>query len=144
MKAICVTGSVCSGKTTLAKNLAKDKDLEYLDVSKLIKDENLSEGFDEKRDCEVIDIEKLNKILIEKIKNSKKQLVIDSHMSHCLDKKYVERCIVCKCGLKELKKRLKKRGYSQEKIKENLEAEIMDVCLNEAKENGHKIIIFEN
>jgi adenylate kinase len=143
MKAIIITGSVATGKTTLAKKLAKEKNLIYIDVTKLIKENKLSEGFDKKRDCEIIDIEKLNKVLIDKIKSSKKQLIIDSHLSHYLPKKYVEKCIVCKCNLKELKKRLKKRKYSKEKIEENLQAEIFDVCLNEAKEKGHKIIIIE-
>jgi len=33
-------------------------------------------------------------------------------------------------------------GYSKDKIQENLECEIFDVCLNEAKEAGHKVIVF--
>ena len=41
----------------------------------------------------------------------------------------------------DLKKRLEKRGYSKQKIRENMDAEIFDVCLNEAKEEGHKIKI---
>lgn len=142
MKAIIITGSVGTGKTTLAKKIAKEKNSVYIDVNKIIKENKLSEGFDKKRNCEIIDTEKLNKILIEKIKSSKKQLIIDSHLSHYLPKKYVERCIVCKCDLKKLKKRLQKRKYSKEKIEENLQAEILDVCLNEAKEIGHKIIIY--
>lgn len=141
MKAICVTGTPCTGKTTLAKKLAKEKDSVYIDVNKIIKEHKLSEGFDKKRNCEIIDTEKLNKILIEKIKSSKKQLIIDSHLSHHLPKEYVDRCVVCKCDLQELKKRLQKRKYSKEKIEENLQAEILDVCLNETKENKHKIMI---
>ena len=143
MKAIIITGSVCTGKTTLAKKLAKKNNLTYIDINKLIKQHKLSEGFDKKRDCEIIDARKLNKVLIKKIKSSKKQLIIDSHLSHYLPKKYVEKCIVCKCSLKELKKRLQKRKYAKEKIEENLQAEIMDVCLNEANENKHKIEIIE-
>jgi len=116
MKAIIITGSVGTGKTTLAKKLAKENNLIYIDVNKLIKQQNLSEGFDKKRDCEIIDARKLNDILIKKIKSSKKQLIIDSHLSHYLPKKYVEKCIVCKCSLKELKKRLQKRKYAKKKI----------------------------
>jgi broad-specificity NMP kinase len=43
--------------------------------------------------------------------------------------------------LKKLKQRLKKRGYHKAKIEENLECEIFDVCLEEAKEAGHKVKI---
>ena len=40
-----------------------------------------------------------------------------------------------------LKKRLERRKYNKLKIQENLECEIFDVCLNEARELKHKIKI---
>ena len=72
-----------------------------------------------------------------------KGIIIDSHLSHYLPKKYVDLCVITKCSLKTLEKRLKKKKYSKEKIKENLECEIFDVCLNEAKEAGHKILVVD-
>jgi len=140
MKAIIVSGTPATGKTTLAKKLAKKHKLKYIDVNKIIKQHKLSEGFDKKRNCEIIDIKKLNKILIELIKTSGKQLIIDSHLSHYLPKKYVDRCIITKCSLKELQKRLKKRKYSKEKIGENIQAEIFDICLDEAKKHSPEVI----
>jgi len=140
MKTIIITGSVGTGKTTLAKKLSKKLNYKYIDVSKLIKENNLSSGYDKKRKCEIIDTKKLNKFLVNLIKKSKKRLIIDSHLSHYLPKKYVNLCIVTKADLKELSKRLKKRKYSKNKIKENIECEIFDICLNEAKEL-HKVIV---
>ena len=137
MKLLAVTGTPCTGKTTLAKKLSKKLNYEYVDVNKLIEKNKLSSGYDRKRKCKIIDIKKLNNFLVNKIiKKSKKNLVIDSHLSHYLPKKYVDLCIVTKCDLKELNKRLKKRKYNKDKIKENLECEIFDVCLNEAKDVG--------
>ena len=52
-------------------------------------------------------------------------------------------CIVTKCELRELKNRLKNKKYPKEKIRENMDAEIFDVCLNDAKENKHKIITID-
>ena len=60
-----------------------------------------------------------------------------------MPRKYADLCIVTKCGIKELNKRLKKKKFHQSKIKENIEAEIFDVCLNEAKERKHKIIVID-
>lgn len=142
MKVIIVTGTPGTGKTLIAKKIAKIMNYKYLDVTKLIKKNKIFDDFDKKRKCYVIDTKKLNKFLISLIKKSKDNLVIDSHLSHFLPKKYVNLCIVTKCELKILKKRLQKRKYSKEKIKENLQSEIFDICLNEAKENKHKIIIF--
>lgn len=143
LKAIIVTGSVCSGKTTMAKLIADKYNYQYLDVNKLIKEKKLYEGYDKELDSYIIDERKLVKVLKNLIKKSKIKLVIDSHLSHYLPKSQVELCIVTKCDLKELKKRLKKRGYSENKIRNNLDAEIFDVCLIEAKEKGHKIKIID-
>jgi len=140
---ICVSGSVCSGKTTVAKRLAKKLKAKYIDVNKVIKENKLAESYDKVRKCDVVDVKKLNKVLEEIIKNSKENLVIDSHMSHFLSPKLVDYVVITKTSLKKLKNRLKKRGYSKKKIEENMEVEIMDICLNEAKELGHKIKIVE-
>jgi adenylate kinase len=101
----------------------------------LIEDEKLSEGYDKKLKSKIVDVKKLNKKLVEIIKKEK-NLVIDSHLSHYLDKKYVDLCVVVKCGLEKLKKRLEKRKYSKKKIRDNLDSEIFDVCFVEALERG--------
>ena len=144
MKVIIISGTPGTGKTRLAKKLAEKIKFKYVDVAKLIKEKNISEGYDKKRKCDVVEIKRLNKELVKVIYESKcKGLIIDSHLSHYLAKKYVDLCIITKCELKELKKRLMAKRYSRGKIKENLDSEIFDVCLNEAAENKHNIHIVE-
>ena len=139
---IIVTGTPGTGKTTIAKALAKDLKFTYIDVNEVIDKNKLKERKDQKRDTYIVDEKKLAKALMEIIKE-KKDLVIDSHMAHCLEKKYVDFCIVTKCELKRLKQRLEKRGYSPEKVRENMDAEIFDVCLMEAVEAQHNIIMLD-
>ena len=143
MKVICVSGSPGTGKTTLAKKIAKEKGFKYVDVTKIVKSHELYDGYDNKKKCYLVDVKKLNKALIKIIEKSGEGLVIDSHLSHYLPKKYVNLCIITKCDLKVLEKRLKKRGYSQNKIRENLDCEIFDVCLSEAKEGRHKVKVVD-
>ncbi len=143
MKAIIVTGTPGTGKTTLSLALCKVLKLEYIDVARLIKEQELAEGYDRKRKCSIVDTKKLNRTLVKLISKSKKAPVIDSHMSHYLPKKYVSLCIVCTCKLKELRRRLEKKGYSQSKVRENLDCEIFETSLTEAKEKGHRIIVLE-
>lgn len=135
---IIVTGTPGTGKTTYSKKLAIQKKLKYIDVTKLIKDNKIFERYDKKMDCVLVDIKKLNKELIKIIKKDNK-VVIDSHLSHYLSPKYVDLCVVTKCELKTLEKRLKKRKYSKDKIRENLDAEIFDTCRIEALEAGHNV-----
>lgn len=146
---IIITGTPASGKTAVAKIICKNFNFFYLDGNSIIKKYSLSEGYDRKRKTKVVDVTKLNKKLINEIrlfekKNTKhKGLVIDSHLSHYLPKKYVDLCIVTKCSLKELEKRMKKRKYNKGKIRENLDAEIFDICLVEALENGHNVVVLD-
>jgi len=139
MKTIIVTGSIGSGKTYVSKKLSKIKNYKYIDVNKLITENKLSSSYDKKRKSKIVDVKKLNRFLINLIKNSKENLIIDSHLSHFLPSKYIDLCIITKCDVRTLKKRLEKRKYGGEKIRENLDVEILDVCLNEARENKHKI-----
>ena len=139
---IIVSGTPCTGKSTIAKKIAK-LGYEYIDVSKIIKDNKLAEGYDKEKKCKIVDTKKLNKHLIKLIKQANKDLVIDSHLSHYLDPKYVDLCIITKCNLKTLKSRLIRRKYTKDKVRENLDCEIFDICLNEAKEAGHKVKVVE-
>jgi len=142
-KIVIVTGTPGTGKTYIAKAVAKAFSLKYINVKKVILKDKLSEGYDKKRKTKIIDANKLSKSLVLVLKNPDKGIVIDSHMSHFIPSKYVDLCIVTKCDLKELNKRLKKRGYHKSKIRENLDSEIFDICYNEAKERKHKILVID-
>lgn len=137
---IIVTGTPGTGKSVLSKKIAKAINHKYVDVKKILENSDICEGYDEVNECLIVDTKKLSKLLIDLI-NKNDKLIIDSHLSHYLLPKYVDMCVVCKCDLPELKKRLKNRSYKIPKIRENLDSEIFDVCLTEAKERKHKVII---
>lgn len=143
MKVFIVTGTPGAGKTSFAKKLARKKRAGYVDVSNIVKEEKLYSKYDKSLRSYVADINKVVKYLQRLIKTSKNDLVIDSHLSHHLPAKYVDICYVMKCDLKKLKKRLVKRGYSKNKVRENLDAEILQVCLLEALLNKHKVKVVD-
>ncbi len=139
---ICVSGTPGTGKTTLSKAICEKFGLKYVDLNEVLK-RKASLGYDEERDSYIIDEEKINKEaekLIRKAEERRgKGVVFDSHLSHFISPKNVDLCIICTCELKELRERLKRRGYKERKIRENLEAEIFQVCEDEAKEIGHHV-----
>ena len=137
---ICVTGTPGTGKTTLSKELAKELGLKHVELNKIVEKIGLTVGFDKKRNSWIVNEQRITEKVGEMIKKNQKGLIIDSHLAHFLSPKITDLCIVCKCDLRELKKRLESRGYKRRKVNENLEAEIFEVCKTEAIENKHKIL----
>ena len=139
---IAISGSPGTGKSTLATFLAKKLGLDRLDLHKYY--HKISTKYDKKKQSYVIDPKKFEKLACEKKKESKKGLIVDSHISHLLPRRLVDICIILTCSdLKKLEKRLKARKYSKKKIRENLDVEIFQVCFMEAKEKGHKVLVFD-
>lgn len=147
MKVIVISGTPGTGKSTLAKLLAKNLDYQRLDLHHYYK--NIASRYNRSKQCYDIDIKKLGKLVSDLKKKGEKKgikgLVIDSHISHLLPKKLVDLCVVLTCSnLKILQRRLKKRKYSKKKVEENLQAEIFQICLTEAKERKQKAITFDS
>ena len=139
---IVISGSPGVGKSTLAKVLTKKLGFDRLDLHHHYK--RISNGYDRAKQSYDVDYAKFERLVKEKLAEAKKGLIIDSHISHLLPKKLVDLCIVLICSdLKKLEKRLQKRNYSKKKIRENLDAEIFQVCLAEAKEKGHRVLVFD-
>ncbi|HLC56142.1 MAG TPA: AAA family ATPase [Candidatus Nanoarchaeia archaeon] len=139
---ICISGTPGTGKSVIAKKLGKKLRYGILEISKFVKNNKIGK-YNKKLKTIDVDVDKLNDKLIKIIKKNK-NLIIDGHLSHYLPRKYVDLCIIVRCNLKVLEKRLDKRGYNKQKIKDNLEAEIFDTSLDEAYRNKHNIIVIEN
>lgn len=140
MKVIIVTGSPGAGKTTFAKALCEATGYTYVDLTALIERESLSQGFDKARDCAIVDTLVLGKSLKKELSvlSGVPGVVIDSHMSQDLGI-VPDLCVVVSCPLDVLRSRLAARGYSKEKVEENLQCEIFDVCYADCIESGFKV-----
>ncbi len=134
------------GKSILAVKLAKKLGFGRLDLHKHYKE--IAEYYDKSKQSYVIDIKKLERLVKERLKeadkNGKKGIIFDSHIAHLLPNKLVDVGIVLICSnLKKLKRRLEKRKYIKKKVAENMEAEMLQLCLGEAKDKRYKIIVFD-
>ena len=122
---ILLSGTPGTGKTSIAKRLGDSLKLKYISLNDFAERNNLVESVDKKRDCMIID-EKRLAVEVEKIKED---CILDGHLAHFCKGNLT---IVLRTNPEELKARLKKRGWSSEKISENIEAEILDSCLIES------------
>lgn len=147
MKTLLLTGTPGTGKTVLAKKLSLLLGYTYFDVNSYAQIAHIYSSYDSKRQTYVVDEAKLARSLIkvrlDALKTGKNGLILDSHLSHYLPPKYADLCVVTRCSLKTLQRRLQRKGYGPAKVRENLDAEIFDTCLIEARELGHKVLVFD-
>jgi adenylate kinase len=123
---IAVTGTPGVGKTSACSRVRKPP---VYHVNGLVELFGLASGYDRKRRTKEVDVRKLAKAIDKGIKGD---MILEGHFSHMLG---ADLAIVLRCSPKVLERRLRKKGWSDAKIKENVEAEAVDVVLVEALEN---------
>jgi adenylate kinase len=132
-RVILITGTPCVGKTTLAQRLSIEIDGLYVNLTELAKKENLIIRKDKKRDTIIVDEGKMRSKLRSCIKETEKAVIIDGHYAAAVvPKKLVSIVFVLRRDPRQLQEFMKKCGFSEPKMHENLESEILDVCLVEA------------
>lgn len=126
---LALTGTPGTGKTTVADELRRMGHL-VLDLNRIVKEHGFILGRDRKRDTDIADLHGVS-VFLEKEFGKVKDLVLEGHWAHKLQ---VDGAVVLRCHPKELRRRLKARGYKAPKVRENVEAEVVDVILVEAVE----------
>jgi adenylate kinase len=139
-RVILITGTPCTGKTAVAKELTARLDALYINLTKVAKTHNLTIDEDKTRNTIIIDEEKMRKKTGEIIASAEKNtVIIDGHYAtSVVPKRYVTRIIVLRRSPIELRKFMEKRGFADAKLWENLASEILDVCLVEALQEHAK------
>jgi len=120
---IALTGTPGTGKTTIAGLLP----YRVIDINSLVK-AGMNLGVDPDRSCLNADMQAIERHLAKEGLDSLEPVILEGHFSH----HFADRAIVLRLSPAKLESRLKARGYSEGKIRENLEAEALDVILVEA------------
>jgi adenylate kinase len=133
-RAILITGTPCTGKTTIAKQLTTQLNAHYINLTDYANKHHLTIGKDKQRKTTIINEEKMRTKITETIQTTKNTtIIIDGHYAPAVvPTRYVTRIFVLRRNPTELHKLMKKRGFSGNKLWENLASEILDVCLIEA------------
>ena len=137
-QAIFITGTPCTGKTTVSEVLSDNLNCKLIKINDLAIENDFVLGIDEDKGYKVIDIEALDEKVSQIISESDELLVFEGHLSHLCSG--ADKVIVLRVHPDILRERLEARDYSESKIRENLEAEALGVCSAEAfDEYGDKI-----
>ncbi len=129
---VSLSGTPGTGKTSIAEHF-DPQEFKIVSMNALTK--NYNTGVDEGRGSAEVDIEAMVRDISEgKIslpEETGKHTIIEGHLSHHL---ITDTIIILRTSTMELERRLRKRSYSNEKIRENMEAEAMGVISLEALE----------
>jgi adenylate kinase len=130
---IAISGTPGTGKTMVARALAKLTGFRLIELNELAKQKNLYLGYDKKRKSKIVDIGAIAK----ETKSIQGNVIMESHYAHDMPCDVI---VVLRTSSTELCKRLEKRKWCTIKIEENVEAEKMCICLGEAKDSGRPVI----
>ncbi|TLZ76568.1 MAG: dephospho-CoA kinase [Methanobacteriota archaeon] len=124
---IAVTGTPGTGKTSACEVLAR-RGYTVIDLDEVARRDGFVTGRDAVRQTDEVDIEALR----DGLNVPAKIAFLRSHFAHRMN---VNVAIVLRCRPSVLRQRLEARGWGPEKVRENVEAEAIDVILQEAVTN---------
>ena len=133
-RVILITGTPCTGKTTIAKQLTAKLDALYINLTDFANTLNLIKDEDKERKTAIIDEKKMRADIAESIDAAEKTtIIVDGHYAAAVvPQHYVTRIFVLRRNPIELRRFMEKLGFQGSKLWENLASEILDVGLFEA------------
>ncbi|KAM0719252.1 hypothetical protein Q7P37_005157 [Cladosporium fusiforme] len=140
---IIITGTPGTGKSTHCEELATRTGLHHLSINDVVKKHSIGEASDDPEDpnLQIVDEDRL----LDCIENDLEEggQIIDWHACDLFPPSMIDLVCVVRCDNQILYDRLKARGYEGKKLEENMDCEIMEVLLNEAREAYDEEIVVE-
>jgi len=129
---VVVSGTPGTGKSVFARALAKKLNAQLVDLNALIKRRKIyRRGTDGTLVADPIEVRAEFARLIKSLRGP---VVVEGLLAHFLQPKYISHVVVLRTKPSVLEKRLRKRGYSQTKVRDNVESEALGIILWEAVE----------
>ncbi|BBN18448.1 adenylate kinase [Marchantia polymorpha subsp. ruderalis] len=136
---VLVTGTPGTGKTSTCALLASATRLNHINIGELVQGLELHDGWDDQLQCLVINEDLVIDHLEEKM--SAGGNVVDYHGCDFFPERWFDVVVVLQTKTAVLYDRLSNRGYMDQKLQNNIECEIFQVLLEEARESYNKDII---
>lgn len=139
---ILITGTPCTGKSRLAKEIADRTGMEWFDIKTLVLKERLYKTCNEQDQNLIIDEDKVIKFLKPKMKFG--ECIIDSPSSNMFSGRgWFAGVFVSRTDLTILYDRLHYQGFSSANLKETVKCELFEVQLEEAYTSFDPNIVHE-
>ena len=132
-RAVIVTGTPGTGKTTFAKSLARELNAKFVPLTRFVAANKLYSHFDLPRKSMVVDLGRVRTKLNALVSQTPGITIVESHIpEQIISKGLVKLVFVLRCHPRTLERRLARKRWTQDKIRENVLAELLDACLTSA------------
>lgn len=148
---IIITGTPGCGKSSHSQSLVSQLNQElsedttvkfkHFNISEIAKERDCIESYDAKLDTSVVDEDKLLDTLETDLEEG--GIIVDWHCCDIFPERLIDLVIVLRTDNSNLYDRLKTRNYNELKLQENLDCEIMEVILQEARDSYIPDIVIE-
>ena len=128
MAAILIGGTPGTGKTMVSKVLGSRLSVDVVSLGNLADESGCISAQDKARDTGIIDEDCLVDALVELVEPKGKRLIIEGHYIDLVPSSAVQWVFILRTHPETLRGRLAEREYKDEKVKENVEAEVLGVC----------------
>ena len=133
---ISITGTPSTGKTTVARELAHMLGYDLVSLNELVKAGKIKATWDKKRKTWIVNEDYID-AEISKYLDRNKNYVIEGGLGHFIKSSL---CVILRTNPKVLEKRMKQRDWEENKIQENIQAEILDAIVIEARDINDTVI----
>ena len=163
---IIITGTPGVGKTSHCEQLAANTGLKHLSINQIVKDRGCHDGWDAEYKSWIVDEDKVTYHTFPlkspichqmKVADDARQLldaleddgtqnggyIIDWHACDLFPESWIDLVVVLRTDTAKLYDRLKARQYPEKKLQENMDSEIMEVLLEEARGAYDEEIVVE-
>jgi len=128
MAAILIGGTPGTGKTMVAKVLGSKLQIDVVSLGELADKSGCISAQDKARDTGIIDEDCLVDALVNLVDDKGKRILIEGHYIDLVPSGSVQWVFILRTHPQTLRERLVERDYKDEKVKENVEAEVLGVC----------------
>eukprot|EP00246_Nothoceros_aenigmaticus_P005883 TRINITY_DN1834_c0_g1_i1.p2 TRINITY_DN1834_c0_g1~~TRINITY_DN1834_c0_g1_i1.p2 ORF type:complete len:173 (-),score=30.82 TRINITY_DN1834_c0_g1_i1:1351-1869(-) len=136
---ILVTGTPGTGKTSTCSLLASATGFNHVNVGELVKEKKLHDGWDEELQSFIVNDDLVCDELEDVMKDGGN--IVDYHGSDLFPERWFDAVVVLQTDNSVLHDRLINRGYMGAKLENNIQCEIFQVLLEEARDNySHDIV----
>lgn len=144
VRRILISGTPGTGKSTLCAALARHFEAaKVFSVSDAVKaDRALQDSYDDKMEAFVMRESSVRRAVRAQLNATDQIVLVECHSPGIFRRRMFDMVVVLTADTAPLFDRLTERGYAAEKREENITAEIMQVCLEEAVDVfGHKRVL---